>query len=374
MKKGYKRLLVFSVFLILLFLSNTFIFNIFSSYKMILLLLVLIPIFNIFFVLEKDRHRYINDVLFEVIVFTISFFLLYYILGFVVGLARNQNYFTLYGLKTFIIPTIVYCILREYLRYNMLCKSEGSKLVTIIVVLVFITMDITNSLYFSTFNSKYEILRYVALILLPTISKNISYSYISRKIGYKPVILFDLIFSLYPYILPLVPNPNEYIVSIIYLVVPIILALRLNKFFNNKEDYFLPSTYYKKRLTGAIVPTIIVLTLIYFYSGYFRFHAIAIASGSMEPQIKKGDVVIVDKSNKNKDFKKGQIIAYWKDENIIVHRIVKKVKLDNSYVYYTKGDANEKIDDVLIKEKMIIGKVNHKISYIGYPTVWFSER
>ena len=127
MKKGYKRLLVFSVFLILLFLSNTFLLNIFSSYKMILLLLVLIPIFNIFFVLEKDRHRYINDVLFEVIVFTISFFLLYYILGFVVGLARNQNYFTLYGLKTFIIPTIVYCILREYLRYNMLCKSEGSK-------------------------------------------------------------------------------------------------------------------------------------------------------------------------------------------------------------------------------------------------------
>ncbi len=374
MKKGYKRLLVFSVFLILLFLSNTFIFNIFSSYKMILLLLVLIPIFNIFFVLEKDRHRYINDVLFEVIVFTISFFLLYYILGFVVGLARNQNYFTLYGLKTFIIPTIVYCILREYLRYNMLCKSEGSKLVTIIVVLVFITMDITNSLYFSTFNSKYEILRYVALILLPTISKNISYSYISRKIGYKPVILFDLIFSLYPYILPLVPNPNEYIVSIIYLVVPIILALRLNKFFNNKEDYFLPSTYYKKRLKGAIVPTIIVLTLIYFYSGYFRFYAVAIASGSMNPEIKKGDVVIVDKAKKENDYKKGQIIAYWKDENIIVHRIVKKVKLDNSYVYYTKGDANEKIDDLLIKEKMIIGKVNHKISYIGYPTVWFSER
>lgn len=374
MKKGYKRLLIFSVFLILVFLCNTFIFNIFSSYKLILLLLILLPIFNILFVIEKDRHRYINDVLFEVIIYSISFFLLYYILGFIVGLARNQNYFTLYGIKTFIIPILVYCILKEVFRYNMLCKSEGNKLLTIIVVIVFISMDITNSLYFSTFNSKYEVLRYVALILLPTISKNISYSYISRKVGYKPVILFDLIFSLYPYILPIIPNPNEYIVSIIYLVVPIIFALKLNKFFNNKEDYYLPSSYYKKRLKGALVPIIIVLLLIYFYSGYFRFQTIAIASGSMEPQIKKGDIVIIDKKNNKKDYKKGQIIAYKKDENIIVHRIVKKVKLNDSYIYYTKGDANENIDDLLIKEKMIIGKVNHKISYIGYPTVWLSER
>ncbi len=371
MKKGYKRLIMFSVLLIVLFIGNTFLINFLSSYKMIALLITLIPIFNWLFVLEKDHHRYTNDVLFEVIVYLISFFLLYYLLGFIVGLARNQNYFTLYGIKAFIIPIITYCIIREFLRYNMLCKADGNKLATIVVVAVFIAMDITNSLYFASFQTKYEILRFVALTLLPSVSKNISYSYISRKMGYKPVILFDLIFSLYPYTFPIIPNPNEYIVSIIYLIVPVIFALRLFKFFEKKEDYYLPSNYYKKKLKGAIIPTIIVLAMIYLYSGYFRFYAIAIASGSMNPKIKKGDIVIVDR--KQNDFKKGQVIAYWKENVIVVHRIVKKVKLDDSYVYYTKGDANEHIDDFLIEENMIIGNVKNKISYIGYPTVWFSE-
>ena len=94
----------------------------------------------------------------------------------------------------------------------------------------------------------------------------------------------------------------------------------------------------------------------------------------MEPKIKVGDVVIVDRYFKKNSLEKGKIIAFKKDNIIMVHRIVKKVKLDNSFVYYTKGDANNNIDDFLINEKDIIGVVNFKIGYIGYPTVWFSKR
>ena len=146
------------------------------------------------------------------------------------------------------------------------------------------------------------------------------------------------------------------------------------KFFDRKEDHYLPSNYYKRKIKGAIIPTIIVLTLIYFYSGYFRFYVIAIGSGSMEPEIKKGDVVIVDRGCNKDSLKEGQVIAYKKDNVIVVHRIVKKMKLNNSYVYYTKGDTNDNIDDFLIQKDNIVGKVNHKIGFIGYPTVWLSER
>ena len=116
------------------------------------------------------------------------------------------------------------------------------------------------------------------------------------------------------------------------------------------------------------------MTLVYFYSGYFRFYAIAIASGSMEPKVKKGDVVIVDKNSTYELLEEGKIIAVRKDNVIVVHRIVKKIKLNNSYIYYTKGDANNNIDDYMIDEGMFIGEVKYKVPYIGYPTVWFSER
>ena len=94
MKKGYKRLILFSALLMTILLVNTFVYKIFSSYGIILFLMILIPIFDVFFVIEKDHHRYLNDILFEILMYVISFFLLYYLLGFVVGLVKIPNYYT----------------------------------------------------------------------------------------------------------------------------------------------------------------------------------------------------------------------------------------------------------------------------------------
>jgi signal peptidase I len=74
--------------------------------------------------------------------------------------------------------------------------------------------------------------------------------------------------------------------------------------------------------------------MIYFYSGYFKYYAIAIASGSMNPQIKKGDIVVVNQRISNPEI--GDVIAYRRDSVIVVHRIVKKINISDSYLYYTK--------------------------------------
>ena len=374
MKKGYKKILILSLVLITVFLLDLFIFNFFSSYKMILFLFILLIFFNIFFVLEKDNHRYVKNVLFEILIFIISFFLIYYLLGLFVGLARNSNYLNLYGLRVFIIPLITYTILREILRYNMLNKADGNNLCSIIVVTVFIIMDMAYIIDYTSTLGKYSILKLIALSILPIISRNISYSYISKKMGYKPIITFDLMFGLYPYLIRIVPNPSEYVVAIIQLVIPVIFAFNMLKFFVKKEDKFTDSTSYKKKLKSSILPSIIIITLVYFYSGYFKYHAIAIATGSMTPKINKGDVVIIDRKYNYESLKVGDVIAFKKDNYIIVHRIVKRIKVNNSYAYYTKGDANNSIDDILIEKNIYVGKEIIKIPGIGYPTVWFSER
>lgn len=374
MKKGYKRLLIFSVTLICILLINSFIFNIFSRYGLILFLIILLGIFNAIFVIERNKNRYFKDILFEIFMYVMTFFILYYLSGLFIGLARVPNYFTFIGIKNYILPITLNCILVEIFRYNMLCKAEGNKVCTTIVIILFILFNVTNEYYYAVFNSQYDVLKFIALTLLPAISKNISYSFITKKVGYKSVIIFDLIFSLYRYLLPIVPNFNEYLTSLIYLLVPVLFAFRIFKFSLRKKDLDIPSDYYKKKLIGPMIPALIVLVLVYFYSGYFRFYTVAIASGSMTPNIKKGDVVIVDQKFSFNDLKEGQVIAYRKSNIIVVHRIVKKVKFGDSYLYYTKGDANNNMDDFVIEEDMIVGAVDYKIPFIGYPTVWLSER
>ena len=112
---------------------------------------------------------------------------------------------------------------------------------------------------------------------------------------------------------------------------------------------------------------------LYFLKWYFRFYSVAIASGSMAPEIKKGDIAIVDKKYSYKKLKKGEVIAFKHEDIIVVHRLAKKVKINGEYLYYTKGDANSHIDDFVLEKDNIIGKVKFKIPYLGYPTVWFNK-
>ena len=372
MKGGYKRLLILLACIICVVLLNVLFFKVLYGYAMIGFLVVLLLVFYKFYVLEKDNHRYFKEMIYEIIFYTILYFILFYLLGLIVGLYRVPNYYSFTSLKNIIIPIILFCVLREILRYNLLCKAEGSKFIIVLVIITIILLDICDELSIVSFKTNYDILKFVALTLFPSIARNISYSYITRKAGYKPVIIFDLIFSLYAYLIPLLPNPSEYIMAIIYLLVPILFALRIYSFFEKKRDNLLPSDYNKRRFRGIIIPLVLIVILVYFYSGYFRMYAVAIASGSMSPKIHKGDIVIVDKKDKH-NIDVGDVIAYRHENIIVVHRVVKKQEYQKEYIFYTKGDANNNVDDLIIEEEMIIGKVKFKIPYIGYPTVWFNK-
>ena len=123
-----------------------------------------------------------------------------------------------------------------------------------------------------------------------------------------------------------------------------------------------------------VLPSFIIMVLVYFVSGYFHFYAIVVASGSMEESISKGDVVIIEKIDDNTDLLElNKVIAYNYNKKIVVHRLIKKIDVDGATIYYTKGDANNNIDNYKITKDMIIGIVNFKIPYIGYPTIWINE-
>lgn len=373
MKKSYKRLIIFQSLMLLILILNSFISNILSEYNVVFMLVIMLICFKIFLGFEKNNHRYIKDVLFEIVVFLIVFFILYYLFGIFIGFAKTENYYNFNGLKTFIIPTILTIVLKEILRYMMLKKSEESKILLIITCILFIFLDISNPIYFNNFSTNYDSFIFVSLTLLPAISVNIMCSYLSLKSGYKPAILYLLVMGLYQYLLPIVPNPSEYLSSIIQLVVPAVLCYRLYTFFKKRKDEYKEREYNKKSYFMLLIPIVVIIVSVYFTSGYFHYYAVAIATGSMDPQIKKGDVVVIEKTSAYDTLKEGQIIAFEYNNVLIVHRIIRIIEKNNSYYFYTKGDANNGEDGYPVTEDMILGKVNVKIPFIGLPTVWLKE-
>ena len=373
MKRGYKRLLFFEMFLFIILILNSFVWNILSNYMMIIYLIIVILLFKLFFGFEKDRHRYLKDIIMEFVIFLLTFFVLYYLLGIIIGFARTGNYYTLYGVEKFIFPTICYIILRELLRYGIMCKAQGNRLLIIITIILFILLDISNTFYLNDFSTSYKVLVFIGLSLLPAISNNIVFSYFTLKMGYKPIIFYALIMGLYQYLLPIIPNPDEYLSSVINFLLPIILCYRLYLFYKKDMDEEVMRDYHRKRFFPLLIPLFIVIVLVYFSSGYFRYWAIAVATGSMRPVINKGDVVIIKKIDNYDTLKKGDVIAFHYNNVMIVHRIINIVEDRNDMYFYTKGDANEEDDNFAIKKNMIVGVVNNRIPFVGMPTVWLNE-
>lgn len=374
MKKGYKRLLIFEILIIVILLLNNFVLSVLGGYFKVLFLALLLILFYFIFGFEKDRNRYWKTICLEVCIFLLIYFLIYYISGFIFTFYQPINYYTFSSIINIIIPLILSIILKEFLRYQMIKKSEGSDVLIIITYILFIFVDLANLYNIMVFNSAYDTFMFLALYLLPCTSKNILCTYISSKAGYKPCLLYSLVMELYVYLLPLLPNPNQYMYSIFQLISPLILTYRIHLFYKADRDEYIEAKRYQKKFYSLIPCTIIILILVYLTSGYFNYHALVIGSGSMVPKILKGDVVIVDKNkNKKENLEIGQIIAVQYQETIIIHRLVKKVKVDDQYFYYTKGDANENVDSYKISMDMIYGVVEFKIPYIGYPTIWLKN-
>ena len=178
------------------------------------------------------------------------------------------------------------------------------------------------------------------------------------------------------FILPIIPNFGPYIESVIYVSFPVLVfAIIYNKFRKLKKGIILSEKKQYFRLTYVItIPILIVMVGL--TCGYFKYQAIVVATGSMTPNINKGDVVIVKKltDNEKKDLKKGDVLVFNREDRIVVHRIYDIYSTGGEIFFKTKGDFNKDPDEYLTETSEVIGTVKAKIKYIGYPTVILYEK
>ena len=126
------------------------------------------------------------------------------------------------------------------------------------------------------------------------------------------------------YIIPIVPNINEYFKTIIELLLPAYILWRTYKEFGSKKGKSdIRRSFIVQRVTTVILLIFLTVTIA-LTSGAFKYYALAIGSDSMNPKIKKGDVVraVVVRSAKGVRREDGTYIRF--DENAAV--IIKEDK------------------------------------------------
>lgn len=101
----------------------------------------------------------------------------------------------------------------------------------------------------------------------------------------------------------------------------------------------------------------------------FGYHVFRVSSGSMEPVLNVGDVIII-KETPADEIKNGDIITYKAKEGVlegqdITHRVVAEPQyMRDTYYYQTQGDVNGAALDPIISYDQVIGKYISKLPLI----------
>ncbi|MTI48863.1 MAG: signal peptidase I [Firmicutes bacterium] len=103
------------------------------------------------------------------------------------------------------------------------------------------------------------------------------------------------------------------------------------------------------------------------------YKPMSVLTGSMDPTLKPGDMVIVKATDPN-ILKVNDVITYRvSNSTLITHRIIEITNEDQHLYFKTKGDANNTEDQRLISSEQVVGRLAFSIPKGGYIVNWIKS-
>lgn len=115
------------------------------------------------------------------------------------------------------------------------------------------------------------------------------------------------------------------------------------------------------------------------------FRIFVITSGSMEPAIKSGSMIITQPQAR---YHHGQVITFYVEKSthqafqdssknnlvIVTHRVVSSLISNGQRSYITQGDANSYPDKTAVSQQYVIGRVWLVIPFVGIFLIWIYSK
>ncbi|WP_218012454.1 signal peptidase I [Bacillus sp. AFS041924] len=103
---------------------------------------------------------------------------------------------------------------------------------------------------------------------------------------------------------------------------------------------------------------------------FFGHQVYYVVSGSMEPTLPTGSIIIVKNITRETKLSLGDIITFkmpYNEDILVTHRINEVINENGQLVYRTKGDANMVQDPWIIERKSIVSVYSGvKLPVVGY--------
>lgn len=303
-------------------------------------------------------------------------------LGLKLGFVQNVYLWNLKSLGSVFLPVGLAIALEEVFRGQMVAKGHESKGVIVVTVMVLVALELI--WVWPIYNTvlAQDVFDLIVVIGVPALLKGCLLTYVAYEYDYRAGVAYRLVMEMPIYILPILPDVSEYLTTMFTIALVLALAFLVVRVHGRKavekpgerpegESKLVWKRYAK--YGGVAVALVAMAVYVGLMSGIFKYHLLAIGSGSMEPNIRVGDMVLVEKTDKYDEIEEGEVLVYQHANMVMVHRLVERDERGANYYFKTQGDANDSEDAWWVEQGDVIGVAKGRIVAFGYPTLWLNE-
>ncbi len=284
--------------------------------------------------------------------------------GFIVGFGKSPYSFTVPALVTnllFVFSSVVGIELsRSYILRSTERKIKSREALILTISSLYFAVAIYPAMQ-SLSPSPLSVLKFFGQRVIPLFSQQLFATLLAYIGGAYASITYFTILRAFEWFSPLLPDLDWTLNGFVATMAPVAGYFLLERELERGKRVKIA----KESVSSWAATAAASILLIAFFSGAFGYHPAIVGSGSMQPAIDVGDIVVVQHVSPE-ELKVGDIVQYYSTEGYtITHRIIEIRETEEGEVFITKGDANE-IADAPFTADRVVGKVIFVIPKLGY--------
>lgn len=215
----------------------------------------------------------------------------------------------------------------------------------------------------------------VVVDILPSITLHILLTLLVYYGGAGAGLCYQGLVEIFLHVFPLLPDLPWIAKSALGIAFPVFMAIIVKEMYAGLKR---KSKGVETKDTTFYAGVLLAVGFCWFCVGVFPVYPSIILTGSMEPDIRPGDVVLITKVKEEKDIYQlavGDVINFDQNGINITHRIIEVIYDEAGNIsFQTKGDNNQSPDQEPVNPNSINGIVENTVPKVGIPLLILKAR
>ena len=296
----------------------------------------------------------------------IVYLLTVFLAGMVTGFGNNVFSTTPSGIWTNFQTLIAIGIMQQWIRHYIVhrVKKKYRILALVLLGIFFVVSDFRLSQLYS-YNSLEDFVSFYSSYVLPKIALEALISYFVYLGGFWPAAAIYVITTVPFYILPVVPNLNWLTHLLVKTLVPVFGVMFIHEIYQDRAKLIKDREKPNEGPLGWIITSVASIMMVWFVVGVFPVFPTVVLTGSMEPMVYPGDIVLVEKRMYD-EIELDDVMYFKSGEVFIIHRVIDQ----EGNTFRTKGDNNSTADSDWVQPEDVRGVMVGKVPYVGRLSLW----